>query len=71
MVFHGRGRLYLLVQLSRLRTKLPVRPSILVRSLWAARLGKKNGLNGGVPSVRLGSLWRYLVGSLVGDYQSG
>ena len=34
-------------------------------------VGKNNGLNGGVPSVRLGSLWRCSVGSLVGDYQSG
>ena len=34
-------------------------------------VGEKNELNEDVPSVRLGSLWRCSVGSLVGDYQSG
>ena len=34
-------------------------------------VGKKTELNEDAPSVRLVSLWRCMVGSLVGDFQSG
>ena len=34
-------------------------------------VGKKIELNEDVPSVRLVSLWRCMVGSLVGDFLSG
>ena len=34
-------------------------------------VGKKTKLNEDAPSVCLGSPWRWMVGSLVGDFHAG